>query len=77
MPAAKPKENPKFREAAALNKEITHPKDQIVEETRQNVPTGIEPTAKKLFVEPTVSVPADVLEATTFFQQPTIEAASA
>ena len=77
MPAAKPKENPKFREAASLNKEITRPKDQIVEETRQNVPTGNEPTVKKLFVEPTVSVPTDVLEATTFFQQPTIEAASA
>ncbi|HKR60700.1 MAG TPA: hypothetical protein VJS64_13350 [Pyrinomonadaceae bacterium] len=36
----------------------------------------VEPAGKKLFVEPTVSVPADVLEATTFFQAPTIESAS-
>ena len=76
MPAAKPKENQEFREAPSLNKEINRPKDQIVDETRQNVPTGNEPTAKKLFVEPTVSVPADVLEATTFFQGPTIDVSS-
>jgi hypothetical protein len=31
---------------------------------------------KKLFVEPTVSVPSEVLEATTFFQQPTIESST-
>ena len=59
-----------------MNKEITLPKEQIVEETRQSEPTGNEPMAKKLFVEPTVSVPADVLEATSFFQAPTIESAS-
>ncbi|MGI8918737.1 MAG: hypothetical protein ACR2H6_09050 [Pyrinomonadaceae bacterium] len=35
-----------------------------------------EPTSKKPFVEPPVSVPADVLEATTFFQAPTIESAT-
>ena len=75
MPAAKPRE-PKVSEAASLNKEITRPKDQIVEETRQNVPTGTEPTVKKLFVAPTVSVPEDVLEATTFFQGPTIDTSS-
>jgi hypothetical protein len=59
-----------------LNKEINRPKDQIVEETCQNASTGNEPTAKKLFVEPTVSVPEDVLEATTFFQGPTIDTSS-
>jgi len=32
--------------------------------------------AKKQFVEPVVSVPTEVLEATTFFQAPTIESAS-
>jgi hypothetical protein len=31
---------------------------------------------KKPFVEPTVSVPTDVLEATRFFQQPTIESST-
>ncbi|MEP6920868.1 MAG: hypothetical protein ABI967_07070 [bacterium] len=31
---------------------------------------------KKPFVEPAVSVPVDVLEATTFFQAPTIEAST-
>ena len=31
---------------------------------------------KKLFIEPLVSVPTDVLEATTFFQQPTIESST-
>jgi len=30
---------------------------------------------KKPFVEPSVSVPVDVLEATTFFQQPSVESA--
>jgi len=30
--------------------------------------TNEQPTTKKLFVEPEVSVPVDVLEATTFFQ---------
>lgn len=58
-----------------MNKEI-HPRDQVVEETHQSELTGNEPKAKKLFIEPTVSVPADVLEATSFFQAPTIEAAS-
>lgn len=43
-----------------------------------NPPTeaATELTGKKQFVEPTISVPTDVLEATTFFQAPTIESAS-
>lgn len=63
------------REAEALNKEIT-PRDQVVEDTRQSELTGNESAPKKPFIEPTVSVPTDVLEATSFFQAPTIEAAS-
>ena len=59
-----------------MNKEITLPKDQVVEETRQSELTGNEPTSKKLFVEPTISVAVDVLETTTFFQAPTIEDSS-
>ena len=33
-----------------------------------NVSTGERSEGKKTFVEPTISVPVDVLEATTFFQ---------
>ena len=32
-----------------------------------------QPDAKAPFVEPTVSTPEDVLEATTFFQGPTVD----
>jgi len=32
-----------------------------------------QPDAKTPFVEPTVSTPEDVLEATTFFQGPTVD----
>ena len=49
--------------------------DQLNEQDRPTE-AAIEPISKKPFVEPTVSVPADVLEATTFFQAPTIESAS-
>ena len=50
--------------------------DQVSEQSLQKEEAIVQPTVKKLFVEPTVSVPADVLEATTFFQTPTIEASS-
>jgi len=33
------------------------------------------PREKKLFVEPAVSVPVDVLEATALFQSPTVDSA--
>ena len=33
--------------------------------------TGVNSEGKKAFVEPTISVPVDVLEATTFFQAAT------
>jgi len=46
------------------NKE--QPKEFHKFETEQQVTNGI--TAKKPFVEPEVSVPIDVLEATTFLQ---------
>lgn len=49
--------------------------DQINEQNRATE-TASKSTSKKQFVEPTVSVPADVLEATTFFQAPTIESAT-
>ena len=38
-----------------------------VEETEGH-PTEVAATSKKVFVEPEVSFPVDVLEATTFFQ---------
>lgn len=48
--------------------------DQINEQNRATETAS--KSSKKQFVEPTVSVPADVLEATTFFQAPTIESAT-
>ena len=44
---------------------------KVVEQLEQNEQTP--PAVKETFVEPTVSVPTDVLDATAFFQQPTIE----
>lgn len=49
--------------------------DQLNEQDR-STEAVTDSTSKKQFVEPTVSVPADVLEATTFFQAPTIESAT-
>lgn len=37
----------------------------------KNVNSGEDIESKKAFVEPTISVPVDVLEATTFFQSAT------
>ena len=45
--------------------------DKVVEQLEQNEQTP--PAVKETFVEPTLSVPTDVLDATAFFQQPTIE----
>jgi hypothetical protein len=50
-----------------------HFNEQISE---QNEPIVSQSGEKKPFVEPAVSVPVDVLEATTFFQTPTIEVSS-
>lgn len=49
--------------------------DQVNEKDRPTE-TASEPTSKKQFVEPSVSAAADVLDATTFFQAPTIESAT-
>ena len=48
--------------------------EQVNEESLQTEHTV--PVVKETFVEPTVSVPTDVLEATTFFQGPTIESST-
>lgn len=50
-----------------------HFNEQVSE---QKEPIVSQPAEKKPFVEPVVSVPVDVLEATTFFQMPTIEAST-
>jgi len=75
VPAAKPKDAINTLEALALNKQNTLPTSDQID---QNQPTEAAPelTSKKQFVEPTISVPVDVLEATTFFQAPTIESAT-
>ncbi len=39
-----------------------------INEPLENTPDAIAPGAKKIFVEPEVTVPVDILEATTFFQ---------
>jgi hypothetical protein len=43
--------------------------NEIINE--ENVVSGESSEIKKAFVEPTISVPVDVLEATTFFQAAT------
>ncbi|PYS94123.1 MAG: hypothetical protein DMF64_02145 [Acidobacteria bacterium] len=55
------------------NQVVNEQYTEQVERSEQPLPSVAE---KKQFVEPTVSVPVDVLEATTFFQAPTIEASS-
>lgn len=52
---------------------MNKPTSLVVSEqvTDQNEPT--QPDLKMPFVEPTVSTPEDVLEATTFFQAPTVD----
>ncbi|MEP6635331.1 MAG: hypothetical protein ABJB97_01305 [Acidobacteriota bacterium] len=57
-----------------MNKQNSnHVGEQVSE---RNDATVEQPVEKKAFVEPVVSVPVDVLEATTFFQAPTIEAST-
>ena len=52
---------------------MNKPNSQVVSEqvTDQNELT--QPDTKMPFVEPTISTPEDVLEATTFFQGPTVD----
>ena len=45
--------------------------EELAAGNNQNSVTGGNSEKKKAFVEPTISVPVDVLEATTFFQSAT------
>jgi len=45
--------------------------EELAALNNQNSATGGNGEGKKVFVEPTISVPVDVLEATTFFQTAT------
>jgi hypothetical protein len=60
------------RPETLLIKQQTNPTDQTqqqYEPSEKNTPVR----EKKPFVEPSVSVPADVLEATALFQAPTVQ----
>ncbi len=50
--------------------------EQLTGQSEQNEQVPEQSVDKKQFIEPVVSVPVDVLEATTFFQAPTIEAST-
>jgi hypothetical protein len=50
---------------------VLDPRPEQGVETETNVAS-----AKKAFVEPTISLPVDVLEATAFFQGPTVTSGS-
>ncbi len=54
-----------------MDKQDSH---NVSEQVSERNETLVQPVEKKPFVEPVVSVPVDVLEATTFFQAPTVEA---
>jgi hypothetical protein len=60
-----------------LNTHNNHPvSEQFNEQGERSEQPLAQPAEKRPFVEPVVSVPVDVLEATTFFQGPTIEAST-
>jgi hypothetical protein len=60
-----------------LNTQNNNPVGEQLTEPIERSEQALTPASeKKQFVEPSVSVPVDVLEATTFFQQPTIEAST-
>ena len=66
-----------FEEVAGLNNKDAQPiVNQIGEPLHPSEPTTLEISTRKVFVEPTISVPTDVLETTTFFQAPTIESST-
>lgn len=50
-----------------MHNELSNP-EQITDQLELEESSPSSPTPKKEFVEPKVSVPVDVLEATTFFQ---------
>ena len=67
----------KNEDAPAVNNTNAQPDvNQLGEPLHPSERTTLEIATKKVFVEPRVSVPTNVLEATTFFQAPTIESAS-
>ncbi len=49
------------------------PANEQLEQTELSENALAAPREKKLFVEPAVSVPVDVLEATALFQSPTVD----
>jgi len=49
--------------------------DALTEQTPEDAGSK-QSSPKKQFVEPVVSIPTEVLEATTFFQAPTIESST-
>lgn len=53
-----------------MNTQKNAPVNEQLEQTERSENSARE---KKTFVEPTVSVPVDVLEATALFQSPTVD----
>ena len=57
-----------------MNTKNSNPANEQLEQMERGEGALKQPTQdKKPFVEPTVSVPVDVLEATAFFQGPTVD----
>jgi hypothetical protein len=57
-----------------LNTKNSNPVNEQLKQVEQNDSALTQPAQdKKPFVEPVVSVPVDVLEATAFFQGPTVD----
>ena len=52
---------------------MNKPNSHVASEQVTDQPVLKQADAKMPFVEPTVSTPEDVLEATTFFQGPTVD----
>jgi hypothetical protein len=60
-----------------LNTKNSNPVNEQLEQVERGESALSQPTQdKKTFVEPVVSVPVDVLEATAFFQGPTVDTIS-
>jgi hypothetical protein len=60
-----------------LNTQNSNPVSDQLEQLERNDEAVAQPSQeKKPFVEPVVSVPVDVLEATSFFQGPTVTVTS-
>lgn len=56
-----------------MNTQKNGPVNEQLEQTERSESALTAAPAKKTFVEPTVSVPVDVLEATALFQSPTVD----